>query len=147
MRPSREEMMMGIARQVASRSTCDRLHVGAIITRDSRVISTGYNGNVSGAPHCYHRELEDNFPCDSAVHAEANAIVFAARHGVAVHESEVWTTHQPCLGCAKLIINAGIWRVYYQNSYRLREGLELLVNTGLMVFQVHEDYSTHQVTR
>lgn len=139
--------MMGIAHQVASRSTCDRLQVGAIITRDSRVISTGYNGNVSGAVHCNHKYNKPESPCDTAVHAEANAIVFAARHGVAVHEAEIWTTHQPCLGCAKLIINSGIWRIYYQHEYRLREGLDLLVESGLWVFQVREDNSVFQVTR
>lgn len=140
--------MMRMAETVALRSTCDRLNVGCVIARDSRVISTGYNGNVSGQVHCKHMlQNKPDSPCTTAVHAEANAIVFAARHGVAVHENELWTTHQPCLDCAKLIINAGIWRVHFKNPYRLREGLELLLDVGLMVFQVHEDYSTHQVTR
>jgi dCMP deaminase len=145
-------MMMGIARMVSLRSTCDRLHVGAAIARDSRVISTGYNGNVSGSIHCNHRSegVDGGWgtgPCETAVHAEANALVFAARHGVAVLDAELWTTHMPCLGCAKLIINAGITQVWYEHDYRKREGLELLIQTGLFVFRVREDYSTFQVTR
>lgn len=137
-------MMMGIARMVSLRGTCDRLWVGAAITRDSRVISTGYNGNVSGQPHCYHQQESG---CATAVHAEANAIIFAARHGVAVEGAELWSTHQPCHHCAKLIINSGLTRVFYDQPYRLREGLEMLIQSNIEVFRVREDYSTYQVTR
>jgi dCMP deaminase len=151
-RPTKVEMMMGIARMVSLRGTCDRLQVGAAIARDSRVISTGYNGNVSGAIHCRHSDDEfygygSEDGCQTAVHAEANALVFAARHGVAVLDAELWTTHLPCLSCAKLIINAGITQVWFEHDYRKREGLELLIETGLFVFRVREDYSTFQVTR
>jgi len=145
-RPDRAEMMMGIARAVSLRGTCDRLWVGAAIARDSRVISTGYNGNVSGQPHCRH-ELGVGGGCQTAVHAEANAIVFAARHGVAVEGAELWTTHQPCESCAKLIINSGIVKVFYEKPYRLREGLEMLIRSNVEVFRIQEDYSAFQVTR
>ena len=149
MRPTQEETLMRMAETVALRSTCDRLNVGCIIARDARVISTGYNGNVSGQEHCKHNVANKVGikPCTTAVHAEANALVFAARHGVAVHENDLWTTHQPCLDCAKLIINAGIWRVYYKNPYRLTEGLDLLLDVGLSVYLVREDYSTFKVTQ
>lgn len=150
MRPSKVEMMMGIARMVSLRGTCDRLQVGAAIARESRVISTGYNGNVSGAMHCKHWGMDgrlDETGCDTAVHAESNAIVFAARHGVAVEGAELWSTHQPCIHCAKLIINSGIFRVWFEHDYRLREGLELLIKSEVEVFRVREDYSTFQVTR
>lgn len=141
-------MMADITKAIALRSTCDRLNVGCAIVRDARVISTGYNGNVSGASHCTHMlQNKPDSPCDSAVHAEANALVFAARHGVATLYADLWTTHQPCLSCAKLIINAGIRRVWYINEYRLREGVELLLSSGVEVFQVREDYSSYQVTR
>lgn len=143
--------MMRMADLVAARGTCDRLQVGALITKDNRVISTGYNGNVAGQPHCNHQAEEVNSGlvagCTTAVHAETNALIFAARYGVAVHEGELWTTHQPCLACANLIINAGIWRIYFQRPYRLRAGLEALIRSNLWVFQVNEDYSTYQVTR
>ena len=146
MRPTKVEMMMSIARMVSLRGTCERLHVGAAIARDSRVISTGYNGNVSGALHCKHVWGETG-GCETAVHAEANALVFAARHGVAVEDAELWTTHQPCLSCAKLIVNSGIKRIWFEHDYRLREGLELLIHSNVEVFRVREDYSTFQVTR
>lgn len=145
MRPSKAEMMMGIARMVSLRGTCDRAWVGAAIARDSRVISTGYNGNVSGQSHCRHSE--EGVGCTTAVHAEMNAIVFAARHGVAVEGSELWSTHQPCEHCAKAIINSGIARVYFDQPYRLRQGLEMLIASNIEVFRVREDYSSFQVTR
>jgi dCMP deaminase len=150
MRASEVETAMGIAETMAKRGTCDRLQVGAIIMRDNRVISTGYNGNVSGAEHCDHRwdhlDLQEQ-GCRTAVHAEANAIVFAARHGVAVEGSDLWSTHQPCLGCANLIINAGIKRVFFRNSYRLVEGLLALQRNQVEVFQVAEDHSVVSMTR
>lgn len=138
---------MEMAWALAGRGTCDRLQVGALIARDSRVISTGYNGNVAGSPHCNHMAHADDNPCTTAVHAEANALVFAARHGVAVHKADLFTTHMPCLNCAKLIVNAGIWRIYYERDYRLREGVEMLIDSGLSVFRITEDNSTYQVTR
>lgn len=154
MRPTKVEMMMGIARSVSLRGTCDRLWVGAAIARESRIISTGYNGNVAGQPHCKHIFDEAAVAngvvlegCTTAVHAEANAIIFAARHGVAVEGAELWTTHQPCLDCAKLIINSGITRVWFEHPYRKREGLELLINTGIEMIRVREDYSIYSVTR
>jgi len=142
--------MMRMAELVAERGTCDRLQVGALIVRDSRVISTGYNGNVAGQAHCKHwgmdGQLEEG-PCTTAVHAETNALIYAARHGVAVDSAELWTTHQPCLACANLIINAGITRVYFAKPYRLYDGLAALQRSGVTVFRVTEDYSLVQTIR
>ena len=144
MRASEAQTNMAIAESIALRGTCDRLQVGAIITRNNRVISTGYNGNVSGAVHCDHAwdglDLQEQ-GCRTAVHAEANAIVFAARHGVPVEGADLWTTHQPCLGCANLIINAGIKRVFFKNPYRLIEGLLALQTHGVEVFGITEAHS------
>ena len=144
-RLSSEIVMMEMAFALAGRSTCDRLQVGALIARDFRVISTGYNGNVAGSLHCHH--ASDPTPCTTAVHAEANALVFAARHGVAVHKADLFTTHMPCLSCAKLIVNSGLGRVFYENSYRLTEGVELLIDSGLLVFRIREDNSIVQMTQ
>lgn len=136
MRISREEMLMRQASVVALRSTCERLHVGAIIARDGRTLSSGYNGNVSGVDHCEHHieevrsilgKVERVSGCTEAVHAEANAIAYAARYGVGVDGAELFTTHQPCINCAMLIVNAGISRVYFDQPYRLNEGLNLLL--------------------
>jgi dCMP deaminase len=132
-RISRDRMMMKIAHAVAERSTCSRLHVGAVIARDSRAVSTGYNGNPAGMPHCQH--VGDD-PCKNAVHAEANAIAFAARHGAPTEGAEMFTTHQPCLKCAQLIVNSGIVRVVYDFPYRVLDGLDLLNVLGIPCKQV-----------
>lgn len=146
MRADSVRVTMGMAELIALRGTCDRLQVGAIITRDNRVISSGYNGNVAGSEHCRHREVDPGgrFPhmgCATAVHAEANAIIFAARHGARVDQADLWSTHQPCLGCANLIINAGIGRVFYKHPYRLYDGIEALQSVGVAVFNVTEEYA------
>lgn len=126
MRATRDGMLMGMARVVANRSTCDRLQVGAVIAREGRVISSGYNGNIVGMNHCSHVE-HPSIPCTSAVHAEANAILFAARYGVSTEGAALYTTHQPCLNCAKMIINSGISLVAYDHPYRDNSGLDLLL--------------------
>lgn len=124
-------MMMAIAQSVSLRGTCPRLQVGAVISREGRVLSLGYNGAPSGLPHCHHLEGEGG--CTRAVHAEANAVVWAARIGVAILGAEIHITHMPCLNCARLIINAGIMRVMYSQPYRLTEGIELLNEAGVEV--------------
>ena len=100
---------MGIAHQAATRSTCPRKHVGAVIVRDRTVLSTGYNGSMRGLPHCEDAGcvMEDGH-CVTTVHAEANAILQAAKNGVAVDGAELYTTASPCWNCFKLIANAGI---------------------------------------
>ncbi|WP_290902673.1 dCMP deaminase family protein, partial [Ferroglobus sp.] len=120
MRPSLDEYFMEIAKVVAKRSTCLRQNVGAVIVKDKRILSTGYNGAPMGLPHCLDigclRE-ELNVPSGErhelcrAVHAEQNAIIQAAVHGVSIKGATLYTTHQPCIMCAKMIINAGIVRV------------------------------------
>lgn len=159
-RISGHAMCMSIASVVAERSTCDRLHVGAVIVRDGRVMSSGYNGNVSGSSHCSHEVTEvgtwgqpdfkvidhRGSPCTSAVHAEANAILFSARHGVATEGADLFTTHQPCEGCAKLIINAGIKSVVFKEHYRLPDGLKLLLQSEVVVFEYLSDDSLVRVT-
>lgn len=127
-RPSRHDMLMGVAGVVAARGTCNRLHVGAVISRDGRVLSTGYNGPPSGLPHCDH---DNGTPCDDAVHAEANVIAFAARYGTAVEGADVYVTHSPCSSCAKLLINAGVASVYYKTPFRDASGILLLTRAGI----------------
>lgn len=137
-RISRDEMLMKIATVVSLRGTCDRAQVGAVISREGRVISMGYNGSPAGLRHCNHladRESLDEpiATCPQAVHAEANAIAWAARQGDRVGGAELHTTHQPCLSCAMLIVNAGIVRVVYRTAYRLPEGKYLLEAAGVQV--------------
>ena len=129
MRPTRQQMLIHVALVIAQRSTCTRLHVGAWIARDGRILTTGYNGPPAGMDHCTHtagRALGDEIGCEVAVHAEANAIAFAARYGMGTDQAELYVTHSPCIACAKLIINAGIVKVVYATEYRSYEGLDLL---------------------
>jgi dCMP deaminase len=113
------EYFMNIADQVATRSTCDRKHVGAVIVRDKTILSTGYNGSLRDAPHCddVGHDME-NGHCVRTVHAEANAVAQAAKHGIMIDASEMYVTASPCLTCFKLIGNAGIRVIFYKEFYR-----------------------------
>lgn len=136
MRIGRDDMLMEMARLLAKRSTCTRRRVGALAAIEGRVLATGYNGAPSGQPHCIDRGYcvtgEDG-GCRDSVHAEANLVAFAAKHGIALRGATVYTTCAPCIDCAKLLINAGIARVVYDESYRDPRGLELLKSSGIMV--------------
>jgi len=117
-RPSWDEYFMQITFQVAKRSTCPRAAVGAVIVREKRILTTGYNGSPRGQPHCTEVGcLIVNDHCVRTLHAEQNAIIQGALHGVDVSASTLYVTHQPCLSCAKMIINAGIERVVYGGDY------------------------------
>jgi len=110
---------MNIARQAATRSTCDRKHVGAVIVRDKTILSTGYNGSIRGLPHCDDvGHIMDGGHCVATVHAEANAIIQAARNGVMIEGATNYVTASPCWNCFKQIANAGIRRVVYGEFYR-----------------------------
>ena len=118
-RVSWENYFMNIAAEVATRSTCDRKHVGAVIVREKTILSTGYNGSIKGLPHCDEagHEIVDGH-CIRTTHAEANAIVQAAKNGVEINLSEIYVTASPCYSCFKLIANAGIKTIYYKELYR-----------------------------
>ncbi|MGQ9597996.1 MAG: deoxycytidylate deaminase [Anaerolineae bacterium] len=117
-RPSWDDYFMQIAFEVARRSTCPRAAVGAVIVRDKRILTTGYNGAPTGLPHCTEVGcLMVNNHCVRTLHAEQNAIIQGALHGVDISGSTLYVTHQPCLTCAKMIINAGIRRVVYAGNY------------------------------
>lgn len=118
-RVSWERYFMNLAIQAATRSTCPRKSVGAVIVRDKTVLSTGYNGSLRGAPHCTEVGcLMENDHCIRTVHAEANALVQAAHNGVRLEGAEIYVTASPCFNCFKLIVNAGIRRVCYGEFYR-----------------------------
>lgn len=117
---------MEIAHQVATRSTCLRRHVGAVIVRDKRILATGYNGPPRGLAHCDEvgcLRSERGIPSGErqeicrGLHAEQNAIIQAALHGVSVEGGTIYITHQPCITCAKMIINSGIVRAVCANTY------------------------------
>ena len=138
-RRSRESTLMGTALFFAERSTCSRASVGVVIAREGRILVTGYNGAPAGMAHCNHscdcgnlgkathlEHCNSLKPCFISVHAEANALAYAARWGIPVEDSDLYSTYMPCLACAQLIITAGINRVYIRNEYRDKAGMMLL---------------------
>lgn len=156
MRPSRDQVLMQHAEIAALRGTCSRKQVGVVISLDGRVIVTGYNGAPAGIEHCHHPCIcKENLPpgnivpevyewcpqhgshpslgCTEAVHAEANAIAFAARHGLKLEGAVLHTTTSTCLNCARLVINAGIIRVAAGEQYRDPEGMRLLLRAGIQL--------------
>ena len=136
-RPSWDDYFMGIASQVARRSTCDRARVGAIIVKDRRILTTGYNGSPAGLAHCDEiGHLMVNGHCVRTLHAEQNAIIQAALHGVGVAGGTLYVTHQPCLTCAKMIINAGIRRVVFAGHYPDPHAVTFLQDAGV-VLELH----------
>jgi dCMP deaminase len=118
-RASWDEYFMNIAKVVSSRSTCDRKFVGAVIVRDKTILSTGYNGSIRGMPHCTEvgHMMEDNH-CVATIHAESNAIVQAAKNGVAIDGASIYVTASPCWNCFKQIANSGMRRIVYGEFYR-----------------------------
>lgn len=116
---------MNIAAEVATRATCDRKHVGAVIVRDKVILSTGYNGSIRGTAHCdeagHMMEFDPNRgmeSCVRTVHAEANAIVQAAKTGAMIDGGTIYTTASPCWPCFKLIANSGLKRIVFGELYR-----------------------------
>jgi dCMP deaminase len=132
MRISRDELLTSAARLVSGRSTCLRLQVGAVVALEGRILVTGYNGAPTGMPHCTPDICGPDKPCSRTVHAEANCIAFAARHGISLEGAFMYCTDSPCMECAKLIINSGIRGLNYQREYRDRKPLDLLVSAGIL---------------
>lgn len=139
-RINREDWYMELCHVLRKRSTCKRGKVGALAVVDGRIVATSYNGAPPGAPHCL--ELGCDVPennheagCQRSIHAEANLIAFAARHGVELKGSDVFCTHSPCFKCAQLIVAAGIATITYETPYRIPTGLELLDSLNVPAHQ------------
>ncbi|MEO7113078.1 MAG: dCMP deaminase family protein [Polyangiaceae bacterium] len=131
-RASWDEYFMNIAREVATRSTCDRKHVGAVLVRDKCILATGYNGSIRGVPHCDEvgHMMEDGH-CVRTVHAEANAIVQAAKNGVRIDGASIYVTASPCWSCFRLIANAGVQRIAFGEFYRDNRIFEMSKTIGI----------------
>ena len=141
-RPSWDEYFMTITKQVSQRSTCLRRKIGALLVCDKRILATGYNGAPSGIKHCYDvgclREEKgiasgERHELCRGLHAEQNAIIQAALYGVAVKGASIYSTHQPCVLCAKMLINAGITEIFYEEGYPDSLSEELLSEAGIKV--------------
>lgn len=137
MRPTRDEMMMDIAHTVSKRGTCCRLKVGAVLGKDGRPISIGYNGARPGHEHCTPETCLPDSPCTNTIHAERNAINWARLEGVIDFSKMVlYVTDAPCLSCAKYIVESGIKTVYFSRPYRVMDGLEWLTSNGVSVYHL-----------
>jgi dCMP deaminase len=144
-RKSWDEYFMSIAELVAQRSTCMRRHVGAVIVMDKRILATGYNGAPSGTAHCIEigclRE-KMNIPRGErheicrGIHAEQNAIIQAANFGVNISTGVIYTTHQPCFICTKMIINAHISKIIYKEEYPDELAIEMLKEAKIPFVQL-----------
>lgn len=151
-RLGRDEMFMRIAGIVSERGTCVRKQVGAVMVLNSHVVSTGYNGAPPGMPHCtevgcdedtvYKQVLGNGVTfegestgCRRAIHAEMNAIAFAARQGARTDDATMYCTCATCANCAALLVSSGIARFVYFEEYRLTAGLDLLIDAGVEVVQ------------
>ena len=167
MRPSWDSILIRNAFLISERSTCAKIHVGAIITKDNRIISIGYNGVPSGMPHCedyFHSlwelnlknnpvykkefkrykdfiesnlflELHKKWSEQHEIHAEMNAIAFAAKNGISTKSSIMYCTHSPCFNCAKTIIQSGVKKVFYVYKYQ-ELAIDFMRDTGVKVEQL-----------
>lgn len=138
-RQSWQEYFMNIADLVSERSTCDRAFVGCVlVNKDNRIVSTGYNGSISGNPQCDEvgHKIRDGH-CIATIHAEMNALLYCAQEGITVKGSVCYVTHFPCLNCTKALIQAGISKIYYREGYRIDDyAIELLENNGIEYIQL-----------
>ena len=144
-RPDWAPYFMEIAGIVAKRSTCMRRSVGALVVKEKRILSTGYNGAPSGLKHCLDlgciREQTgvasgERHELCRGLHAEQNAIIQAAYHGVSIRGSVLYSTHLPCSICVKMIINAGIVQIFYLEGYPDDLAAQLIAESGIIVEQV-----------
>lgn len=142
-RASWDEYFMRIAREVATRSTCDRKFVGAVIVRDKSILATGYNGSIRGLPHCSEEgHLMEDGHCVRTIHAEANAVIQAARNGVRIDGADIYVTASPCFSCFKMCANAGIKRIMFGEFYRDERIFELAQKLGIELVNVKLDVAT-----
>jgi dCMP deaminase len=150
-RPSFDEIYMQLAEQLARRSHCVKMQVGAVLAKDTRIISLGYNGPPAGTHNCDEEWPDTGCPRDSkgscslALHAEQNAILYAAKNKVDMEGSTLYVTLAPCIACARVIFSVGIKKVIYKNSYAeykgigLEEGVEFLKKFGVEVIRWKEE--------
>ncbi|MBI1934814.1 cytidine/deoxycytidylate deaminase family protein [Candidatus Woesearchaeota archaeon] len=135
-----ENYFMNIAKEVATRSTCDRKHVGSVIVKDRTILSTGYNGSIRGMPHCDDvGHLMEAGHCVATIHAETNAILQAAKNGVMIDGAEVYITASPCWSCFKMLANAGIKKIYYGEFYRDERSFDVAKRLGIELVHIPVD--------
>lgn len=154
-RPSWDQYFLNIMREIGTRATCDRGRAGAVITKDNRIIATGYAGSPRGLEHCddvghlMKKSFDENGNikenCVRTTHAEQNAIVQAALHGVSTSGSTVYISMEPCLACAKMMINAGIKRIVCEKKYHDAElSRQFLKDAGIELVVLNEEVMKYE---
>jgi len=155
MRPSWDAYFMEIARVVSSRSNCLRRKIGALLIKDKRILATGYNGPPSGMKHCDEvgcMRNKMNIPSGErhelcrGLHAEQNVIIQGALHGFSIKDSVLYATHQPCILCAKMLINAGVKGIIIQDNYPDSRAMDFLTEAGITVKIWKEDGKVEWIT-
>ena len=145
-RPSWNDYFMTITKVVATRSTCLRRHVGAILVKDKRILATGYNGPPAGLRHCSEvgcLRQNESIPSGTrhelcrGLHAEQNAIIQAANHGISIRGATLYCTNKPCVICSKMIINAGIIHIYYDEGYDDPLADQMLAEAKVQIVRFH----------
>lgn len=145
-RASWDEYFMRIAVEVSSRATCDRKHVGAVIVRDKSILASGYNGSIRGLMHCDEEgHMMEDGHCVRTIHAEANAVIQAARNGVRIEGATIYVTASPCWGCFKMIANAGITRIVFGEFYRDERIFRFSERLGIELVALSEATARAQV--
>ena len=151
-RLSWHEYFMSVAHLISQRATCKRAHIGAVIVRDNNILATGYNGAPTGLPHCTDENciiyssthpdgtVEEN--CMNTIHAEMNAIIQAAKHGVSIKDSEIYITASPCINCLKALLNAGIKTIYYDKPYKIEHISKILALSETRLIQIQPENLT-----
>ncbi len=133
-RPSWDEYFLKMAMLVSERATCPRMHVGAVLVKDKRILATGYNGSLPGQPHCYDVGcmIEDGH-CIRTIHAEMNAIIQCAIHGISTEGATCYVTNMPCTNCTKAFIAAGIKEVVVFSDYHDTKAEEFFAASGVKI--------------
>jgi dCMP deaminase len=144
-RPSWDEYFMKIAEDASTRATCIRRKVGAVIVKEKRILTTGYNGVPKGITHCtadtclrnkYNVPSGEKHELCLGLHAEQNAIIQAAHYGVPISGSVIYVTHQPCIICTKMLINSGITSFYYKNPYNDPVARDMIAEAGIKLIML-----------
>jgi len=136
-RVSWDVYFMRIAAEVATRATCDRKHVGAVIVRDKNILATGYNGSIHGLGHCDEEgHMMEEGHCVRTIHAEANAVIQAAKNGSRIEGGAIYVTASPCWGCFKMIANAGLVKIVYGEFYRDQRIFDFAQRLGIELVKV-----------
>lgn len=140
-RPAWDEYFLKLAMLASERSTCPRMHCGCVLVKDKYVVATGYNGSIPGDEHCEDVGcIVENGHCIRTVHAEMNALIHAARHGVSVEGATAYITNLPCTTCAKALISAGIKRVVVFSDFHDTRAADFFKKAGISI-EIHKQPS------